>query len=182
VRLASGERADPGLLAEHPRWWQSVAMTSTSPRPAPRVSALVLAAAALVASLGACADDEAGLGLPTLSPDEADALVGTSVENATGALHVESNGCFSWRAGDAAADADAPWIVWPEGFEQDDDGVLLAGGGRAAEGTAMTVSGVLVLLDALPDGATPDSYLGSFGRFCHADERGVIVLTDVTLR
>ncbi|BDV31048.1 hypothetical protein [Microbacterium terricola] len=131
----------------------------------------------VVFGLGGCAadDSEAGFGLPTLSPEESAGVLDAAGPAAVdGALQVETNGCFMWRAD--GAPEDGAWIVWPEGARQDADVVVLSSGDRVGSGDGILGEGDLVTLSDLPSGADPDSYFGSFGAFCGADERGVIVL------
>ena len=141
------------------------------------VTMIVVVAAALAGCAPGGADAEGGFGLPTLSESDAAAIVaeGSSVE---GALAVEANGCFTLAQTDDAA-AEGAWIVWPDGARQDGAEVVLASGDRVGEGALLVGVGAAVALSDLPDGGSRDSYFGSFGRFCGADERGVLVLTGV---
>lgn len=134
--------------------------------------------AATMVLLSGCASDEGGFGLPTLDAQDAEAAIASGAavaRSVTGALEVEANGCFTWT-GDA--DEDGTWIVWPADAEQDADVVVLGSGRRVADGDALDAVGAVVELDDLPDGTNPDSYFGSFGGFCDAAERGVLVLTE----
>ncbi|MGF2948023.1 hypothetical protein [Microbacterium alcoholitolerans] len=137
-----------------------------------------------VAALTGCGsgDGEAGFGLGDLSPQgRAEVLVsaGVSASALEGALAVAGNGCFLWE-GDVG---DSAWIVWPDSAEPDRSdgaGVILDDGSAVTDGSPLRGLGALVTLEDLPAGASPDSYFGSFGRFCGADEAGVIVLAEVT--
>jgi hypothetical protein len=142
--------------------------------------AVVLVSVA-VAALSGCASTEAGFGLPVLDADDAQAAIATgSAEPASqaGTLHVESNGCFTWMAASETDAGNGAWIVWPADARQDADVVVLGSGARVGEDDDLEVEGAVVALEDLPDGATPDSYFGSFGGFCDAGQRGVLVLTE----
>lgn len=138
---------------------------------------------ALLAGCAGEANDEGGFGLPVLSAGSAqEVLTGARamVQAREGVLSVQDDGCFTWAG---AGDADGAWIVWPESAQPDpDDGglVVLDGGASVGDGSKLTARGGLVDLGDLPDGANADGYFGSFGGFCGADERGVLVLLDVT--
>ena len=142
------------------------------------VTVIVIAAAATVGCAQGGADSEAGFGLPTLSAPDA-AAVAAERSPVEGALVVEANGCFTFAHPDGAA-AGRAWIVWPDGSRQDGDEVVLASGVRVGAGAPLVGEGAVVALAQLPDGGSRDSYFGSFGRFCGADERGVLILTRVT--
>jgi hypothetical protein len=58
--------------------------------------------------------------------------------------------------------------------------VVLDSGERVGHGDAIEVIGARATIAELPQGSSPDSYFGSFGGFCSADESGVMVLKDVT--
>lgn len=145
-----------------------------------RVLALAAVAAVVALSSGCSASDsEAGFGLPTLDPEEAAsaaASAGSQEQSVNGALAVESNGCFTWRSDD---DADGAWLVWPDDASQDADVVVLGDGRRLTDGDPVAGSAVLVTLADLPDGGNSDSYFGSFGGFCDAGARGVLVVTEI---
>ncbi|WP_461472110.1 hypothetical protein [Microbacterium sp. HJ5] len=143
----------------------------------------VLAVVVAGLALSACAADdsstEGGFALPRLPAAEA-ASIAPDAAPVDGALQVGPNGCFLFAVpGDSAAAAHGTWIVWPETAEQDGGEVVLAGGTRLGDGDAIVGSGEIVELAELPDGATSESYFGSFGRFCGADRRRVLVLTDL---
>ncbi len=140
----------------------------------------IIAVVAL-AALAGCASTEAGFGLPTLETADAETAISTgSAEpgSLTGALHVESNGCFTWTAANDTDEADGAWIIWPAGGRQDGDAVVLGSGARVGEGGDLEAVGAVVALDDLPQGENHDSYYVSFGEYCGADERGVLVLTE----
>ena len=134
-------------------------------------------------SLAGCSSDLAGFGLPRLSANDAASVFdvgGRTAALVTGALNVESNGCFTWESDDA--DSDGSWIVWPEDAAQDGGEVILGSRERVGDGDELRVNAGTVLLDEMPSGDDPDSYFGSFGRFCGADERRVLLLTEVRAR
>lgn len=138
-----------------------------------------LAAVAMLVALAGCASTEAGFGLPTLSAATAAGILGgSSPSTVHGTLRTASNGCFLW-AGEQGSAEDGAWIVWPDAASEDADVVVLSGAERVRDGDALTAVGAVVRLADLPDGAEQSSYFGSFGRFCAADERGVLVLTEV---
>ena len=137
----------------------------------------------LVVLLSACGVDDTlgGFGLPELdASDRAEVLAGAgaSAESVTGTLSILDDGCHTFSGTGAA---DGAWIVWPAGtaaVDGDNGQVRLSDGTLAVDGTALTGSGAVVLLDDLPGGENPDSYFASFGTFCGADDRGVLVLED----
>jgi hypothetical protein len=75
-----------------------------------------------------------------------------------------------------------PWIVWPDGAEHDGAQVLLPDGTAVGAGDELVGTGGLVDADAFEDWSNPDSYLGAFGGFCEAGERGIVVLDEVRPR
>lgn len=131
--------------------------------------ALVLLCAGLAGCGPGTADDTAGFGLPIHEAEPS-----STVEEVSGTLRVESNGCFTLEVGGTR-----PWVVWPPGSSHDGDQVLLADGEAVADGDRLTGTGTLEGADALPDWTNPDSYFHSFGTFCEAEERGVVLLTQV---
>jgi len=153
------------------------------PQRIPLVTALALVAGT---ALSGCASTEAGFGLPTLTAGEAEAAIDradTQPEQLSGTIALETNGCFTWTS--TQQDAVAPeraWIVWPEGFRQDGAVVVLDSGERVGDGDAVAALAAPATLADLPDGAAEDSYFGSFGLFCGADDSGVVILQDVTVR
>lgn len=139
----------------------------------------VIGLLAVTIGLAGCASDEAGFGLPHLSADEAASVLdgnGGALGPVSGSMNVESNGCFTWESDDA--ESDGAWIIWPEDAAQDDDEVVLGSQERVGDGDHLTVNASTVKLNELPHGDDPESYLGSFGRFCGADERGVLLVTE----
>ncbi|WP_447924456.1 hypothetical protein [Georgenia muralis] len=141
-----------------------------------RAAAVGLTAMAVLAGCTDATDDAlGGFGLPVLDPDD----VPGEREQLSGVMHVESNGCFTWT-GEGDPD-EGRWVVWPRGAEQDGDRVRLAGGDEVTDGDTITGSGLRADAAALPDWELTDSYFRSFGTFCGADERGIVVLDDVRL-
>lgn len=141
-------------------------------------------AAALMLSACAGSPDEGGFGLPTLTSVEAEKALGVGpgrVPSEEGVLVVRDNGCFTLsRSG-----GDSVWIIWPERTRLDADDaarVILSDGSTAGDGDDLVIEGSPVPLDALPGGEDPDSYFGSFGRFCGADAAGALVALDVVAR
>lgn len=134
----------------------------------------------VVLALAGCTSSEAGFNLPTLSETDAAKFLDLYSEvprSLAGSLTVESNGCFTWNSDDP--DSDGAWIVWPGDASQDDDEVVLGAGERVGDGDAMNVTAGTVPLEELPQGADQNSYFGSFGLYCEADERGVLMITDI---
>jgi len=147
----------------------------TDARPVARaVVPVVLAALALLPA--ACSGNEAGFGLPTEPADETLAAARTDL---SGTLHVESDGCFTWQGEDGLH----RWVVWPRGAGQDmSDGARVRVGGRLlGEGDEVAGSGTLAEASVLPGWSDENSYFGSFGRFCDADVRGIVVFHEVSL-
>lgn len=131
---------------------------------------------ALVGALAACSGDDpdealAGYGLPTQSAGATTTAPRTTIE---GVLRVASNGCFDLELPDGRE----PWVIWPDGAAQDDVHVLL-GNDSWTDGDALVGVGAVVPADALEDWSSTDGYIHSFGDFCEAGERGVVVLDTV---
>jgi hypothetical protein len=139
----------------------------------------VLFATLGLVSLSGCASSEAGFGLPTLDASAASAAIAEGDAEpgpVSGTLAVESNGCFTWSAGEGT---ERTWVVWPDDARHDGDGVILGSGERIVAGAQLEGVGAVVELADLPDGGNSDSYFASFGTFCSADVTGVLVLTRV---
>lgn len=134
----------------------------------------LLAVGVVAVMLVGCSDTTGGFGLPTESP--AQPIPGTRTELA-GTLHVESDGCFTWEGTDGAH----RWVVWPRGAGQDlTDGARVRVAGRViGEGDAVAGSGMLADASVLPQWVDESSYFGSFGRFCGAGTRGIVVFDRV---
>jgi hypothetical protein len=146
------------------------------------VLATVVVAASVLTGCGVSGSDEGGFGPGTLAQEDARSAfdsAGVAARALQGMLRVRDDGCFTW-SGD---EGDGAWIVWPDTVESDaDDGgrVVLQDGAVVSDGTTLSAEGAVVTLADLPDGGDPDSYFGSYGRFCDADARGVMLLSDVS--
>jgi hypothetical protein len=125
----------------------------------------------LVAGCGPDGDDEGGFGVPTQPADAP--LAGTRVP-ITGTVQVERNGCLMLDTGTGRP----RWIVWPAD-QEDDQGQPVLEGRLVVDGDVLSGTGAELTADALPDWANRDSYFGSFGTFCSAEETGIVVLDDV---
>lgn len=129
--------------------------------------------AVVVLVVAACgADSQAGFGMPTQT-----AVGGVPGERTEvgGVLRVEVNGCFTLELDDGSR----RWVVWPDGFEHDGEGVVLARSFRALDGDRLVGEGLLVDAAALPDWENPDSYAHAFGTFCEAGDLGVVAFDEV---
>lgn len=133
---------------------------------------VLLAGACALAGCAADPGSEAGFGLPTFDPDP-----GVATTPIEGSLVVEANGCFTL---DSDGFGDGGWIVWPATARQDGADVVLDSGARLGDGDTLVGEGAVLALADLPAGGNPDSFFGSFGGFCDAGERGVVVLVEVT--
>src|SRR5690606_27278312 len=135
---------------------------------------LLAPVALLLAACGADPDDsQAGFGLPTVSPDQ----VAGARTDLSGTMHVESNGCFTWTGDDE--ESERRWVVWPASASHDGDRVDLGDGRSLTDGDAVVGTGLRADADVLPEWEHRDSYFFSFGTFCGADERGVVVFDEV---
>ena len=135
----------------------------------------------IVVALSGCAAS-VGFGAPTLTSAEADAVVRDAAANRvnlSGSIGVDRKGCFNWVSVDTNDPLDGSWIVWPDGTRQDDDEVVLPSGTHLGAGDTITAVGAPVAVANLPLGTDDQSYFGSFGPFCDADDHGVLVVTEV---
>jgi uncharacterized protein YfaP (DUF2135 family) len=123
--------------------------------------------------LAGCGDagSEGGFGVPRQPADAP--LVGTRTE-IRGTVRVEANGCLTLDTGNRAA----RWIVWPAGQEEEQGQPVLAGR-VVADGDEVTGSGAEMSAAVLPGWSNDSSYFRSYGSFCAAGERGIVVLDDV---
>lgn len=112
-----------------------------------------------------------GFGLPSVPPHS----IPGSREVLVGTLHVEDNGCFTWTG----RGSERRWVIWPRTAEQEDVFVRLGDGTAVTDGDVLTGQGVRADAAVLPDWDNHDSQLGAHGRFCDADDRGVVVFDDV---
>lgn len=116
--------------------------------------------------------DVAGPGLPVQPAVRA--LKGEREELA-GTLRVEGDGCFTWADGPA----EPRWVVWPPSATHDGARVRLGDGTLLGDGDRLEGAGFLGGAEVLPEWDVADSYFRTFGDFCGADERGVVVLDKV---
>lgn len=143
----------------------------------------VSALAIMLSGCGGTVSDQGGFGLPSLDAaerEEVRSVAGAEAMHLEGSLGLLSNGCFVWSGDD---EADGAWLVWPDAAQPDPrtgDRVVLPDGSTAVKDAPLTATGSLVALSDLPGGSV-DSYFGSFGTFCGADERGVLMLDEVAL-
>ena len=136
----------------------------------------------IVVALSGCADS-VGFGAPTLTSAEADAVVKDAAANRvnlSGSIGVDRKGCFTWVSVGADDPLEGSWIVWPDGTRQEDDEVVLPSGTHLGAGDTVVAVGAPVAVANLPLGTDDQSYFGSFGQFCDADDHGVFVITEVT--
>ena len=131
---------------------------------------LVGTAVLLLAGCGVTGD-EAGFGVPRQPAGPP--LAGTRTE-IRGTVRVESNGCLTLDTGSG----ERRWIVWPAGQEEN-QGRPALDGRLVTDGDELTGTGSVVSADALPDWSYRDSYFGSYGAFCGAGQKGIVVLDDV---
>ena len=136
----------------------------------------------IVVALSGCAAS-VGFGAPTLTSAEADAVVRDAAAtrvNLSGSIGVDRKGCFTWVSVGADDPLEGSWIVWPDGTRQEDDEVVLPSGTHLGAGDTVVAVGAPVAVANLPLGTDDQSYFGSFGQFCDADDHGVFVITEVT--
>lgn len=112
-----------------------------------------------------------GFGLPSVRPGS----IPGPRELLVGSLHVEENGCFTWTG----TGSERRWVVWPRTAEQDDDLVRLGDGTAVTDGDEISGQGFRADAAVLPGWDDRDSYFGAYGRFCEADDRGIVVFDDV---
>lgn len=148
-----------------------------------RRTSYALALLPLALPIIACGADDTlgGFGLPQLdAADRAEVLTdaGASTGPVEGTLSILDDGCHTFSG---TGPADGAWIVWPSGtapVDGDKGQVRLVDGTTAVDGSALVGAGAVVTLADLPGGENQDSYFASFGTFCGADQRGVLVLED----
>jgi hypothetical protein len=133
-----------------------------------RVTAVT--AALLLAGCGD-AGAEGGFGVPR---QPADAPLPGARTEIRGTVQVESNGCLTLDTGSGAP----RWIVWPAAQEAD-QGQPVLDGRVVADGDELTGTGTVASADVLPDSSDPNGYFGSYGAFCAAEQKGIVVLDDV---
>ena len=128
---------------------------------------------AITLLLAGCGDtgDEGGFGVPRQPADAP--LPGTRTE-LRGTVQVESNGCLTLDTGRG----EPRWIIWPA--EQEDHlGQPVLDGRAVEDGDELAGTGAVTSADVLPDWPNPDGYFGSYGAFCAAGRKGIVVLDDV---
>lgn len=135
----------------------------------------------IAAGVSGCAAS-VGFGAPTLTSAEADAVVKDAAAirvNLSGSIGVDRKGCFNWVSVDTDDPLNGSWIVWPDGTRQEDDELVLPSGKHLGAGDTIVAAGAPVVVANLPLGTDDQSYFGSFGPFCDADDHGVLVVTEV---
>ncbi|MBC3763309.1 hypothetical protein ACUN7V_12035 [Quadrisphaera oryzae] len=147
----------------------------------PRWAVAVVVAGLVTAAASGCDQGMSGMGLPHLSADER--VEGDAVPF-RGTLEIGPQGCLMARLTDPPGGTADRWTVWPPGAEavygsgEEGNGAEVDGetfmGGDAVSGT-----GQLVDLAALPGGTSPGSYFEGSGRYCDALVGGVLVITEV---
>jgi hypothetical protein len=138
-----------------------------------RVGFVVLASLVLLTGCAGSGEGEAGFGVPTQPSDASVAGPRTDIR---GTVRVAENGCLLLEPDGGGR----RWIVWPAGQEAD-QGQPVVAGRLVRDGDVLRGRGALGTGDALPGWADPNSYFGSYGAFCSADETGVVLLDDVVL-
>ena len=134
-----------------------------------------LAAVLMCALLAGCSSSEVGFGTP-VQPSPG-AFPGHR-ETITGAVEVQGNGCIDLDLGAQGR----RWIVWPEGTTTGGDGADIIVDDHAVTGAdTLTGTGALATASVLPGWESEDSYFGGFGRFCSADDLGIVVFDDVAV-
>ncbi len=94
----------------------------------------------------------------------------------TGALHLESNGCWTIDLGDGPR-----LIVFPPGFTQDaDDGSVMVSpdGSTFSDGMDVDATGGIVLIEGFP--RVPDGYWGNYFGFCDQGATDVVLVDELT--
>ena len=141
---------------------------------------LPLAVLVVVHCLAACSssDTTVGYDLPRLR-DVTGLDIATSPLQ--GVVHVTERGCFTLDVVPSAGQVpeEGLWIVWPDEAVHDDKTVRLPGDLDFTEGSPLDGDGTVLTLDDLPEGSNENSRIGSYGRFCGADESRVVVLQHV---
>lgn len=157
-------------------------MSGVRVRRGPRWAVAVVVAGLLAGAASGCADEAmVGTGLPRLSEEER--VAGDAVPF-RGTLEIGPQGCLMVRLTDPPGGTADRWTVWPAGAEavygsaEQGNGALVDGetfmGGDAVSGT-----GQLVELAALPGGSSPGSYFEGSGRYCDALVGGVLVIDEI---
>lgn len=135
-----------------------------------------------VLALTSCTQAQLGMGLATMNRDDARMAIvraGAEVQSLRGRLDVASDGCAVWRPDGALRIGAQAWIVWPDGSSREDEGHFLVDGERVSDGDTLEVTAGLIQLRDIPEGADPQSMLGSHGAYCDADDNGVLLVLGV---
>ncbi|MBD3941196.1 hypothetical protein IF188_05720 [Microbacterium sp. NEAU-LLC] len=146
------------------------------------MSTLALTAAAVIVGICGCSvSTESGFGLPTLAAEARHLVLEASDRSPVpldGDLRIEPSGCMTFDDGSRDEDTHA-WIIWPDTAHQDGESVVLDSGSTLTQGDHIEGAGAYIDLGALPDAADSSSYFASFGRYCGAAARGVVLMTEV---
>ena len=125
----------------------------------------------LVCGSAACSDTEAGFGIPRQPSPSAFAGERQAI---VGVVAVQDNGCVHLHMGEQGR----RWVIWPDTAQTENGGASIVLGGRVvADGDTLRGSGIVADASQLP--GWDQAYglpLEMFGRFCSADELGVVVL------
>lgn len=89
-----------------------------------------------------------------------------------GVVALRDNGCIFLDSDDASR-----WVVWPPGAtyestDQDDSSIRLFDGTKVEPGDHVQITGELLTISDLPEGANPDSMWGAHSRFCFLNTEG----------
>lgn len=102
-------------------------------------------------------------------------------ETITGVVEMSDNGCVTLDLGERGL----RWIIWPgpEKVGTSDDGDLYLGDHPITDGDVLTGTGTLADAAVLPGWEDDDkgAYFGLLGRFCDADDLGIVVFDEVTV-
>ena len=131
----------------------------------------VLGLGALVLA-GGCSDPADGFGIPV---QPAAGTWGGERELLTGSIVTRENGCFFLDLGDD----DVRWIIWPAGTQTDTHGRPEVAGHGVRGGDPVSGQGVLADATTLSGWSDDQSQFGSFGRFCSAEDSGIVVLDSI---
>jgi hypothetical protein len=141
-----------------------------------RRAGTLLLVTTVCAAAAACSGAQVGFGVPRQpSPS---AFAGAR-QDVAGVVAIRANGCVDLDLDDLGL----RWIVWPDATTTANDGAdIVVRDHVVASGDTMTGTGTLADASVLPGWQDAQgSYFGSFGRFCKADELGVVILDDATV-
>lgn len=161
-------------------------LPQSSRRAAASATTLLAAALALTGCTGGLVDQGIGGGLVTISGDD---VAGGAVPF-EGELLLDHQSCMLARLTTPAGGTTDRWVVWPTGAEhctnQEDAGSpesregAVIDGERFVNGERVRGTGYVVGLEALPGEGRPSG--GTYaerGRYCDAQDRGVLVIAEV---